>query len=330
MTQVLVTRGTFGGKPIENQEFTMTLSPRTGKKGPYVTVDGKPLNMDRNVRIMLDDEADAVVGGGEAPKTVAPRETDSEIIERMRDKFSVLDDMTHASITGIVRGLIVTGPPGIGKSFGVEQIIDQAVTLQKMGQNENAKFGVEKGAASPIGLFQLLHEYSEKGSLLVLDDSDTILYDETSLNLLKAALDSGKSRRLSWRSESRVLENAGIPESFEFKGSIIFITNLDFEATRGKIGQHLNAIMSRCHYLDMGIHSAHEKFLRCRQVVEDGMLRRYGFTQEQNDEVLGFIRTNQNKLRELSLRMVTKVADLRKMDDKNWRRYANQTCLKGS
>jgi hypothetical protein len=175
----------------------------------------------------------------------------------------------------------------------------------------------------------LLFQYANKGSVLVLDDSDTILYDEASLNLLKAATDSSSKRRLSWRSESNALKDAGIPNTFNFHGSIIFITNLDFEKTRGKVGAHLGAIMSRCHYLDMGITGTHEKFLRCKQIVADGMLRKYDFTPEAETEILDFIQVNQTNLRELSLRMVSKIADLRKMNAKSWKKYATATCLRG-
>jgi hypothetical protein len=192
------------------------------------------------------------------------------------------------------------------------------------------KRGVEKVAsASAIGLYQLLYEYRAEGSVLVLDDSDSLLYDETGLNMFKAATDSGDKRVMSWRTESRILDDLGIPFRFEFKGSIIFITNLDFEKSRGKIGDHLKAIVSRCHYLDMGIHDAHEKFLRCKQIVRDGMLDKYEFDDFQVNEILEYIEANSRRLRELSLRMVKKIADLVNMDPTGWRDYADQTCLKG-
>ena len=71
-----------------------------------------------------------------------------------------------------------------------------------------------------------------------------------------------------------------------------------------------------------------EKFLRCKQITADGMLNEYGFDQAGEDEVLSFIETNQHRLRELSLRMVTKVADLRKMNPAKWKLYAESTCMR--
>lgn len=350
MTEIVVKKGTYAGKKIRNRRFTMELSPRMGKKGMYVTVDGGPLGFnDRKIRIMLETEADVVKATGEevvlpavkaepevTEEVITPAETDDEIIERMRKKFGVLDGMTLAAIQGNVRAMIVTGPPGVGKSFGIEKVIESLDVMIKMGLIEEdsvdleAKMGMEKVAsASPLGLYQLLWEYRHPGSLLVLDDSDSVLYDEACLNMLKAVTDSGKRRRLTWRTESKILEERLIDTDFEFEGAIIFVTNLDFENSRGRTGDHLKAIVSRCHYLDVGIHDAREKFLRCKQIVRDGMLDKYKFDDVQIDEILTYIDTNKSKLRELSLRMVSKIADLVKMDPEGWRTFANETCIKG-
>lgn len=343
MTDIIVQKGTYAREQIENKRFKMLLSPRKGKKGMYVTVDGAPLGFEgRKIRIMLDNENDVVRADGEAEADVAevaepePEETDDSIMERMRKKFQIVDGMTLAAIQGDVRSMIITGPPGVGKSFGVENTIEGLDVMVKMGLvdekevNLESKMSMEKVAsASPLGLYQLLYEYREPGSLLVLDDSDTVLYDEACLNMLKAVTDSGKHRRLTWRTESRVLEENDIPTQFEFEGSVIFITNLDFENSRGKIGDHLKAIVSRCHYIDVGIHDTREKFLRCKQIVRDGMLEKYNFEPHQEAEILDYIEANKNKLREISLRMVTKIADLVRMDPDGWKNYADNTCLKG-
>lgn len=345
MTAIVVQKGTYAGQDIKNQVFKMELTPREGKKGLYVTVDGSPLGYtNRKIRVMLkniDDitvlDTDAVTDDqDQKADVILPAETDDEIIERMRRKFGILDGMTLAAIQGKVRAMIVTGPPGVGKSFGIEKVIESLDVMIKMelidpkSMTLDAPMAMEKVAsASPLGLYQLLWEYRKPGSLLVLDDSDSILYDEACLNMLKAATDSGKRRRLTWRTESRVLEERGIDTQFDFEGSIIFVTNLDFENTRGKIGDHLKAIVSRCHYLDVGIHDLREKFLRCKQIVRDGMLDSYKFDDVQIDEIMTYVEENKRSLRELSLRMVAKIADLVKMDPDGWKSFANETCLKG-
>ena len=87
---------------------------------------------------------------------------------------------------------------------------------------------------SAIGLYQKLFKFSNPGNILVLDDCDSILFDDIALNILKAALDSSKKRYISWNTESRVLANEGVPDRFEFRGSVIMITNIKFDYVRSK------------------------------------------------------------------------------------------------
>ncbi len=126
-----------------------------------------------------------------------------------------------------------------------------------------------------------------------------------------------------------MLRAEGIPNSFEFCGSAIFITNIKFEHVRSKkLRDHLDALESRCHYLDLTIDTAREKILRIKQIVNDGMLDVYDLTDEQKAEVVQFIDVNKDKMRELSLRMVIKVADLRAAMPDKWMSVAALTCMK--
>jgi hypothetical protein len=256
-----------------------------------------------------------------------PNESDDQIIERLRTRFEILDEMTQASIDGVVRGMVVTGPPGVGKSFGVEAILEKNSLFDKIAGNK-LRFEVVKGASSAIGLYKTLYQNADKNNVLVLDDCDTVLYDETSLNLLKAALDSSKKRKLNWNTDSALLRREGIPDCFEFKGSVIFITNLKFDKVRGKIKDHLDAIMSRCHYLDLTMDTTREKVLRCKQIVKDGMLNEYDFDKATEDQVVDFMIDQKDKMREISLRMVTKIADLRKAMPEKWQAVAEVTCMR--
>ena len=331
--QVRITNGTYRNINVKDVVFPLVKDYKQGKTGNFITVDGSavPGFPDRSIRVKVVDKSEFdYMEDGENVVTgqAAQPETDDQIIDRLRERFSILEDMTYAACDGVVRGMVVTGPPGVGKSFGVENVLKDAGIMKKLSNDSLRRFGVEKGAATPIGLYQLLYDYSAAGSVLVLDDCDSVLYDELSLNLLKAALDSGKKRTLSWRSESRALANNGVPDTFDFKGSIIFITNVKFERTRGKLKDHLDAIMSRCHYLDLTLDTMRDKFLRCKQIVADGMLNEYKFSDEDKADLMDYIYTNKNKLREMSLRMVLKIADLKKMNAKKWKSYAESTCMR--
>jgi hypothetical protein len=259
-------------------------------------------------------------------------ETDDEIIDRLRERFSILDDMTRAVKKGDVRAMIVSGPPGVGKSYGVERVLSRHDVFADVAQDEKLKkYEVVKGAMSAIGLYKKLYEFSAKKNILVFDDCDSVLLDDLSLNILKAALDSSAKRTIHWNTDSRSLQNEGVPNKFEFKGGAIFITNIKFENVRSKkLRDHLEALESRCHYLDLTIDTDREKLLRIRQVTQDHNLfevNGFEFADYEKDEVIDFIDDNKHKMRELSLRMVIKVASL-KASMPNWRRVAALTCMK--
>ena len=257
------------------------------------------------------------------------RETDEEIYSRLGERFEILDQMTKAVKDGQIRAMIVSGPPGVGKSFGVEKVLLKSELFNILAEKK-PKFEVVKGAMSSIGLYSKLYEFSAEGNVVVFDDCDSILMEDLSLNILKGALDSGSRRYISWNTDSRILRSEGIPDRFEFKGAAIFITNIKFEHVRSKkLRDHLDALESRCHYIDLQMDTNREKILRIKQVVKQGqMLERYEFEPCVEDELIEFVEKNQDRLRELSLRMVLKIADLRKGFPLNWNAMVKTTCMK--
>jgi hypothetical protein len=330
--------------------FELVEGYKAGAQGGYVTVKGgtiQPKNSgvpDRDIRIKCDGVESYVVVSGAVPATpagdksleqikvsdaVVAHETDEAIVERLRGRFEVLKDMTQAVKEGTVRAMIVTGPPGVGKSFGVEEVLSKEDLFNTLG-NRRPKYEIVKGAMSAVGLYSKLYHYSEKGNVIVFDDCDSVLLDDLSLNILKAALDSSKKRVISWNTDSRVLRSEGVPDKFEFKAGAIFITNIKFENVRSKkLQDHLSALESRCHYIDLQMDTDREKVLRIKQIVQDGMLDSYEFEDVTRDEVVDFIIENRAKMRELSLRTVLKVADLRKSFANNWKAMAEVTVMKG-
>jgi hypothetical protein len=264
----------------------------------------------------------------EVKPTRAGEETDEEAIERIAARFSILDEMAEAVSTSKVRAMIVSGPPGIGKSYGVERALEKRSMFDDIAGSQR-KFEVVKGAMSAIGLYKKLYEHSGKGHVVCFDDCDAVLYDDLALNLLKAALDTGKRRTLHWNTESRTLMAEGMPNSFEFHGGVIFITNIKFDNVKSKkLQDHLQALQSRCHYLDLTIDSMRDRMLRIRQIVGTGMLEKYAMGREAEDQLVQFIFDNKHKLREISLRMVLKIADLWKMAPARYQHLAEQTCMR--
>ena len=68
--------------------------------------------------------------------------------------------------------------------------------------------------------------------------------------------------------------------------------------------------------------------LRIHQVISDGMLDKYMFDDATHKEIITFIEVNKNQLRDLSLRMVGKIADLRCSFPDTWMEIAQMTCMR--
>ena len=251
-------------------------------------------------------------------------ETDEQIAARLNDRFEILDVLAQSCIVGDSRSLIVSGPPGLGKSYTIEN------ALREWDVDGNRHI-VIKGYVRPTGLFKMLYKYSEVGQIVVLDDADNIFFDEISLNLLKAVCDTTEQRTVSWLSEARLNDDETgepIPRSFDFNGSVIFLTNYDFDsmiAKGHKLTPHLQALVSRSQYVDLAMKSVRDYLVRIEQVVGQGMLA--DLSGREREDVMNFIHENAYKLRELSLRMAIKLAAIRKTN-MNWEKIARVTCCK--
>src|SRR6056300_980747 len=328
---IYLLEGTYRNKTVENQTFNLVkgYQPHPHKEGGFITVkiddvEKYPGATKNQIRINVENENQLRDSAPEQPK----EESDAETVERMRKRFTILDEMTRACKKGDVRAMIVSGPPGVGKSHGVEKQLGKHDLIATLGERQ-PKYEVVKGAMSAIGLYCKLYKMADKDNVIVFDDCDSIFSDELRLNILKAALDSKKTRRIHWNTDSFKLRNEGVPDSFEFKGSAIFITNIKFDNVKSKkMRDHLEALESRCHYIDLTIDTDREKMLRIQQITKDGMLDEYALGDEVVAEIVDYIDMNKKKLRELSLRTVLKVADLAKAFPTKWEAMAENTVMR--
>jgi len=310
--------------------FPLVKDYQEGAKGGYVTVDGTSMGRDR-IRITVDPTEYEIDGEVTMPIVAAKvEESDEAVMERIGERFDIMDSMTQAVVDGVVRSMIVVGPPGVGKSFNVVKKLEEANLFNMIGGD--IRFEVVKGATTALGLYAKLYEYSKEGDVLVFDDCDSILMDELSLNILKAALDTNKKRTIHWNSDSKLLQREGIPNKFDFKGACIFITNIKFENVRSaKLRDHLSALESRSHYIDLSMNTMRDKLLRIKQIAHTGELfKGYNFQNGEDVEILTFMEECQTRLREMSLRCAVKLADLRKTMPMNWKRTAEVTLMKNA
>ena len=190
--------------------------------------------------------------GKNAFEDLSTKITDEEILKKISKTFEALHLFVAGVIEGTYRSLIVSGPPGVGKTFTTEQMLKEAM------DNEEILFHHHRGFARATGIYKMLYANREEHQVLLIDDSDWIFQDETSLNLLKGALDTTAKRVIAWQTEHTFEDDEGniIPNEFEFQGSCIFISNLDFRRlaeSNKKTAPHIDALMSRSYYLDLAM-----------------------------------------------------------------------------
>ena len=326
---VKIKSGSYRNQEVRDEVFPLIKQWELGSKGGYITVDGTGRFGKDKIRVSVATPTDYELV--EAPQTVEAVDPakDEQRMSEIAERFEILDDMTKAVLNGDIRAMIVAGPPGVGKSYGIEAQLERANLFDQIS-GRRVKSEMIKGTASALGMYKALYKYSDSNSVVVFDDCDSILLDDVCLNLLKGALDSGKKRRISWLADSHSLRNEGIPDQFDFKGGVIFITNLKFDQMKSqKTRDHLDAIQSRCHYLDLTLDTMHDKILRIKQIARTGELfTDFGFDQLDQDLIIDFMTANQTKLREVSLRMAIKIAQLKKSFPLKWEGLAKTTCMK--
>lgn len=251
-----------------------------------------------------------------------------DTINRIKNMFGVMENLTAATVDGIVRGLIIYGPPGVSKTFNVTRVLDEK-TFPTMFKDDGADYRLISGYMRPPHLFVELWDNRNESNVLVIDDCDSALQDQTSLMLLKAALDTTENRVITYNAVSPFLAQQGIPNTFEFNGSVIFITNTNFKnCESAKLRDHLAAITSRCHYLDITIAGDEEKFLWIKYVsLVSNMLTKKGLSLDEIKALLTYMQTNVSRMNDLSLRAVLKLADIYIIDRLNWKSTADFTML---
>jgi len=281
--------------------------------GKYVAViNGKTVkrskkeHMDYVVRKAQESTSDAVVA----------QESRFSINER----FGFVSDMVTMLANGAQASVVVTGPGGLGKSFTVNQTLTangfkDVSTLEDFAVGavikSNKAFRVIKGYSTPKGLYRTLYE--NRDGVIVFDDCDSVLKDPVSLNLLKGALDSYSRRIISWRAD---IKDEDLPTTFEFKGRIVFISNL----ASTQIDQ---AIITRSMAVDLSM-TRKQKIERMRHLLNSGEFMPE-FDKATKNDAMSLIDKLQDKVKELSLRTLIQVTKIRKSAGSNWSNLAEYT-----
>ena len=169
------------------------------------------------------------------------------------EMFGNLERLTKMVGRGVQPSLVITGMAGVGKTHLVKE------TLKGMGLRESHEFVHFKGRATAAGLFITLYQNSDK--VVILDDCDSVFKDDDAVNILKAALDSYDTRKISYISSKQLKDEFSdpIPAHFEFTGRIIFISNIN----QSRLDE---AIRSRSFVADISMNTA-QMFQRMEQLL---------------------------------------------------------------
>lgn len=235
--------------------------------------------------------------------------TDKEIIDNQNKYFDSMEKTALGVSLGKSKAMIITGSAGIGKSFGVEHTLK---TLKHAKDNHEWV----TGHCTPTGLYQTLYNYRFTGCTIIFDDSDKVFYDEISLGILKHALDDKPVRTISWKSKTELLDDNGevIPTSFEFEGSVIFISNINLTAMakqENKLSPHIKAIISRILYYDMfTIFKSPRDYLLRIDYLKDSIFKQNDIDNEGQQIIIDFLNDNAKHMRELSLRLLSKLCQV--------------------
>lgn len=292
------------------------LSKNAGARGMY------DISQFRNIA------ADVITGQTEVNDEPPVIRTKEELRELIGERFDALDKIAFGVINGHFRAAIVSGNAGIGKTYNLEYILDGAK------EEGRIRLDIIRGMVKATGIYKILYENREEGDVIVFDDADSVFQDDVGLNLLKAALDTTKRRWISWRAETKMelADGEKLPTEFEYKGSIIFISNIDFDlevARQTRLTPHLKALVSRSLYINLNLD--HEELVeRIAMVIEDtDMMFQQGVDDLGRQVILDYFFEKCNLFREISLRTIVKLANIYKGSDnpEAFYKMANSTCL---
>lgn len=317
---VKISEGLYYGKTYKG-EFTLVKpyeASSWSKRDGYVTVQ-TPAGRILKLHVYAKD-----VNGASAPSIT--KKSTADLDKEIAQRFEVYSTVVTGVIKGTIKSLIVSGAPGIGKTFILDEKLRIAQGLGKI------RYSLLTGTASAIGLYFALYEHSKPGDVLVLDDLDAIFNDQEALNLLKGALDTGRPRSITWMTNSSFLKENEIPREFIFEGSIVFVSNLDFDKIvekANKLSPHFAALISRCVYLDLGIHEQEEIMVRIKQVVTGtNIMSTLGVSKEHGLEILDWMNSHTGKLRNISIRTIIQLANFILTDPNCWKSLAEVTMVR--
>lgn len=292
-------------------------------KTEIVFLDGKWIGMADGVRVVKSYDQTRVVkmmakaGYRNVPirgdDVTVESEEDSQSQWPINQRFDFVAQLVDMVARGKAVSLIVTGPGGLGKTHTVRSTLEAAGLKDASGfdaETAEGSFKVIKGYSTAKGLYREL--FWNKDSVIVFDDTDSILKDPVALNLLKGALDSYDKRIISWNAD---MKDDDLPRSFQFNGRVIFISNL-------KRSQLDDALKTRAYVVDLAMTTKQKIERMAVLAANEAFMPRFSVKHKQ--EALALIEELGDRAKEVSLRTLQAITRIRAAGG-NWKALAEYT-----
>lgn len=213
--------------------------------------------------------------------------TDGQLLQVALDAEQEMIEKVEAVHKGWASGLIISGPPGTGKSHSVKKQLVNAeglthtsdvFTEQDTDKNsptfkqwfETGRITgpgplVRKSRYAPWSLIRDLYRNREKENKLIIDDNDVALMDLDFCSILMAATEQETDREIDYTVRKITeLRCEHVPDKFIYNGGVIMLTNYNMknapkQGGKGfqKYHERWKAIISRLagQYVDLQMHN---------------------------------------------------------------------------
>jgi hypothetical protein len=229
-------------------------------------------------------------------------------------------------VKGVFTSMLIHGGPGVGKTHLI------TTSMARHGLIQDEDYFIYRGTTSPVMLYKLLWAMNRPGAFVVIDDCDAILRDENGINVLKAVMDDA-CRIVSWNTKTNItgLDGKIVPKTFEFKGTVVVCTNIDYASrSKGKMADHFAAILSRTEQMQIDYKSKDAQFAYIAHLVVnvdylEQMPKTAGLTAQQKIDMLKFIMVNRSKYTRIDARVPEKLARIIKAEPLDWKMLAESS-----
>lgn len=336
------------GRTFNRSEFVMHYHPENAHAyddwveahKDELVIQGKRISLPKGAKIGQVAGGSMKGGGGSLEVSRGGRDEQYETPELDRieaeDRVSFSDSLTHLEglTTGLIRGsfnaLFVAGRGGTGKTQTVEDALEAA------GLRDGGGYFKITGSASPIGIYAML--YKHRNGIVLFDDCDGALESQDGRNIIKAATDTKKIRKIAWgkktsgmydpdsrpdRDDSDAdaaegddtvdddIDDDQIPKHFQFTGRVIFISNLPMN----KLDPD-GALRTRAFVISIDPTPA-EIFARMNEIVDNIKLEAGSLSPKERQHVLAVVKTSR-RAKDASLRTLVRALNLASSGAPNW------------